>query len=430
MTRMALFAVALIMAVDSAFYDQEQVYFADPNLKRAVEKQLRIRDPNSTDMLRLTDLSADKQGIVDLQGLEHAQNLKIIRLQGNQISDISLLSDLTELEFVDLADNRISIVHNLSKLKKLTWLILYNNEFDDIPAARKQIGLERAVVVMYEGNRDPDMTPPPLPAVIVRADNDYVFNEPYEDKDSKRVKLPEPVWKKMCQVTLKKFLGTFYEGIKPQKYSGLFGTVFCINVPDRQYLHLYVYFINGIGTDSDIICLILYDCHRAKVSPQPHCFSGRWMYGRWPAIPISKPFIDFNDLNLDGNPEVVFKERIHNGTCLNAIVHHFLHIGGDLSLTPIFRLESLSCGYDGRAGYLIRTIEKPEPNQLLVRVSAKPQREGEKKVGYVFLESHNASSLFVWKEKVIYLEDGDSGSWTPDYEKLLLHSWGSPYRSQ
>jgi len=154
------------------------------------------------------------------------------------------------------------------------------------------------------------------------------------------------------------------------------------------------------------------------------------MYGRWPAIPISKPFIDFNDLNLDGNPEVVFKERIHNGTTLNAIVYHFLHIGGELSLTPIFRLESLSCGYDGRAGYLIRTIEKPEPNQLLVRVSAKPQMEGEKKVGYIVLESCNASSPFVWKEKVINLENEGSGNWTPDYEKLLLNSWGSPYRSQ
>ena len=439
MTRMALFAVALIMAVDSAFYDQEQVYFADPNLKRAVEKQLRIRDPNSTDMLRLTDLSADKQGIVDLQGLEHAQNLKIIRLQGNQISDISLLSDLTELEFVDLADNRISIVHNLSKLKKLTWLILYNNEFDDIPAARKQIGLERAVVVMYEGNRDPNMTPKPFPMAIFRADNDYVFNEPYEDRDSERVKLPEPVWKKMCQVTLKKFLNTFYEGIEPQKYSGLFGPVFHIRIPKHQCLRLYVYVMKGIGTESDTFCLILYNSLTDEATSKPVCFSGRWMYGNWPWIPIKKPFVDFNDLNLDGNPEIVFKERIHNGTELNAIVHHFLHVGSDPSLTPIFRLEKRSyhhCFNDrfvtAKPGYIIRTIEKQKTNRILVRVSISedPLTEGKMKVGHVVLESINASLPFEVQEKVMYLKEEDVGRWYGTYAKLLLHTWLSPYKQK
>jgi hypothetical protein len=414
----------------AVIYGRQPVYFADPNLKAAVEKRLRTRDPNAADMLGLTELRANKRGIVDLAGLEYAHNLKILRLEHNQISDISVLSKLTTLEFVDLADNRISSIPDLSKLEKLSWLVLYNNKFDDIPATREQIGLQRAIVVMYEGNRDPDITPPPLETAIVRADNDYVFNEPHEDKGSKLIELPEPVQKKMCQVTLKKFLGTFYEGIKPQKYSGLFGPVFRIQVPAQEYLHLYVYIIKGIGTESDTFCLILHDCRTDEVTPKPVCFSGRWMYGRWPAIPISKPFVDFNDLNLDGVPEVVFKERIHNGTCLNAIVHHFLHIDGDLSLIPIFHLEALSCGYDGRAGYLIRTIEKSEPNQVLVRVSANPLRAGEKKVGYVFLESRNASSPFVWKEKVIYLENEDSGIWTPDYEKLLLHSRGSPYRSR
>lgn len=430
MTRMSIFTLLFLMASHSVVSGQEPVYFADPNLKSAVEKKLRTPDPNTTDMLRLTELRANKRGISDLTGLEHARNLRILRLENNQISDISVLSKLFALEFVDLASNCIESVPKLSGLSKLTYLILFNNLFDDIPAAREQIGLQRAVVVMYEGNRDPDITPPLLETAIIRADNDYVFNEPYEDKDSKRVNLPEPVRKKMCQVTLKMFLGTFYEGIKPQKYSGLFGPVFYINVPEREYLHLYVYIIKGIGTYSDVFCLILHDCHAGEVTPNPVCFSGQWMYGCWPAIPTSKPFVDFDDLNLDGNPEVVFKERIHNGTALNAIVHHFLHIGGDLSLTPIFRLEALSCGYDGRAGYLIRTIEKPEPNQILVRVSANPLREGEKKVGYVFLESRNVSSPFVWKEKVIYLENEDSGRWTPDYEKLLLHSWGSPYQSQ
>jgi hypothetical protein len=350
-----------------------------------------------------------------------------------------VISKLTALEFVDLASNRIESVPKLSGLKKLTYLILYNNEFDDIAATRKQIGLQRAVVVMYEGNRDPDVTPAPLETAIVRADNDYVFNEPYEDEGSKLVELPEPVRKKMCQVTLKKFHDTFFESIKPQKYSGLFGPVFRIRIPDSDHLHLYVYIINGIGTYSDVFCLILHDCHTNEVTPNPVCFSGRWMYGHWPAIPVKKPFVDFNDLNLDSNPEIVFKERIHNGTELNAIVHHFLRIGSDLSLALIFRLEERSyhhcfndCFITGRPGYIIRTIEKQETNRILVgvSVSTEPFKEGKMKVGHVVLESINASSPFTVKEQVMYLKEEDVGRWYRTYAKLLLHTWLSPYRSQ
>jgi hypothetical protein len=434
---MILFSVVLITVFIAGVYGQEPVYFVDPNLKAAVEKSLHTRAPNAADMLGLTELHAAKQGIADLTGLEYARNLRILRLEHNQINDISVLSSLTALEFVDLADNHIKSVPLLSELKELTWLILFNNEFDDFPAARKQIGLKWAVVVMYEGNRDPDITPPPLETAIVRADNDYVFDEPCEEKCSKLVELPEPVRRRMCQITLKKFLNTFYEGIKPQKYSGLFGPVFRIQVSNRENLHLYVYIINGIGTYSDVFCLILHDCRTDEVTPRPICFSGRWMYGRWPAIPIKKPFVDFNDLNLDGSPEVVFKERIHNGTELNAIVHHFLHIGSDLSLTPIFRLEKRSyhhcfndCFITGRPGYIIRTIERQKSNRILLRVSVSddPFKEGRMKVGHVVLQSINASSPFEVEERVIYLKEEDVGRWYGTYAKLLLHTWLSPYK--
>lgn len=436
MRHAVIFALTLLTAKAAAVVGPEAVYFADPNLQAAVERKLGTRDPNATDMLGLTDLWADNRGISDLTGLEHAGNLRNLCLRGNQISDISVLAGLAELEFVDLADNCIKNLPRLAELKMLTWLALYNNAFGDFPAAREQIGLENAVIVFYEGNRDPDLTAPALETAIVRRDNDYVFNKPYEDADSKRVKLPGPVRKKVCEVTLRRFLGEFYEGIKPQKYSGLFGPVFCIRIPDRENLLLYVYIINGIGTDSDTMCLIVHDCDSGRVSPHPVCFSGRWMYGCWPGVPIGKPFVDFNDLNLDGNSEIVFKERIHNGTDLNAVVHHFIHINSDLRLIPVLRLEKYARNHffsmkDSRDRFLIRSIEKISPGKINVRVSlsADPLEQGEREVGWVVLESPGRSSAFGVKEAFIYVDEEDWGQRAVHYyEDVLLNSQLSPYR--
>ena len=125
MRRMALFAVALMAATNAAVSNGGAVRFADPNLKAAVEKQLGVREPTAADMLKLTELAANERGIVELTGLEHARNLKILYLNGNRIGDISVLSKLLWLEFVDLANNRIKSVPELSALKKLNWLSPY-----------------------------------------------------------------------------------------------------------------------------------------------------------------------------------------------------------------------------------------------------------------------------------------------------------------
>ena len=431
MRRMALFTVALI-AANAAASGDGPVRFVDPNLKAAVERQLGVREPNTSDMLKLTELSANKRGISDLAGLEHARNLRILYLNGNRIGDISVLPGLVDLEYVDLANNQIKSVPQLSALKKLNWLILHNNRFEDIPATRKRVDLERGVVVMYDGNRDPDVTAPVLETAIARADNDYAFEEPYRDKASKLVPLPGPVRDKICETTLREFFSNFYETVKPKKYSELFGPVFRIDVPGREHLHLYVYKLHTIMHYYDFV-LLVHDSRTDKVTQEPCCFSGRWMYGRWSWIPIGKPLIDFDDLNLDGNAEVVFKERVHNGTELNAIVHHFLDIGGDLSLVPIFRLEALSYHdffNEGRPGYLVRTIEKPRPNRISVSVMVSPYpfEAPSKKIGRVILESSGPSSPFAVKQKVMQITEKDAGPWHEHYEKLLLHNWLSPYR--
>jgi len=48
---------------------QGPVYFADQNLKAAVEDSFGISDPNAEEMLLLTHLNAGERNIVDLTGL-------------------------------------------------------------------------------------------------------------------------------------------------------------------------------------------------------------------------------------------------------------------------------------------------------------------------------------------------------------------------
>jgi len=134
------------------------VYFADANLKAAVEDALGVTDPTAVDMLALESLDASKRGIADLTGLEYAINLvtlmlnnnsivdisplggliklETLYLYGNDIVDISAVSDLENLSYLHLSYNEIEVISdpdfNLSKLTKLERLYLHHNEIRDI----------------------------------------------------------------------------------------------------------------------------------------------------------------------------------------------------------------------------------------------------------------------------------------------------------
>jgi hypothetical protein len=129
-------SVALIglLVFAHAAMAQDPVYFADANLKAAVERELGISNPTPTDMLLLTSLSAGNWGIVDLTGIEYATNLTYLDLRWNQISNISALSGLINLTELLLHDNQISDISALSGLTNLEKLYFCCNPISDITA--------------------------------------------------------------------------------------------------------------------------------------------------------------------------------------------------------------------------------------------------------------------------------------------------------
>lgn len=113
---------------------EEPVYFADANLKAAVERKLNINNPTPNDMLALTELVATDKNITDLGGIEYAKNIQRLNLGGNQISDISAVAGLTNIWELLLHRNLISDISGLVLLKKVTRLILSYNQISDISA--------------------------------------------------------------------------------------------------------------------------------------------------------------------------------------------------------------------------------------------------------------------------------------------------------
>ncbi len=128
--------------VDMGAYETAGVvYFADANLKAAVEAELGIKDPSPGDMLALEFLDASDLGIADLTGLEFATNLLELYLWDNQIVNISALSELKDLIVLALGGNQIVDISVLSELANLVDVSLASNSIVDISALSELEGL-------------------------------------------------------------------------------------------------------------------------------------------------------------------------------------------------------------------------------------------------------------------------------------------------
>jgi len=424
---------------------EESVYIPDANLKAAIERKLGTSEPNQTEMLNLISLWAKGVGIVELTGLECATNLtelylkdneigdisplkKLVNLQslqlcGNQISDISPLSGLKKmvslsaadnlvtdisvlhglrkLNDADLSGNRIGELPELSKLPHNEAILLYNNEIEDIRGIYESHILDhRPEIILWEGNRDPNITPPPL----------YV-----RDEDNNPVVLPETVRDKIHEVTLDYFYeNNFFEMLKPRKFSDLFGGVICRIIPSHKELTLYSYYMRtqrSIISSSSHSVLIVYDPNTDMVTSDPAIYShGNLKMDK--NIPRSLVSY-FEDINLDGNSEIIAKRGEHYGTQLNSIYHTYYHIDPNLSLIPIICLgawhsTALRVPYTERGTYynIVRYIEPVQSNQIIVHttLSLDPYEIGDEEAGYVVLESQNASSPFEVISRTVLME--------------------------
>jgi len=78
--------------------------------------------------------------------------LTLLYLDGNQISDISPLSNLTDMYWLSLSWNQISDVSPLSSLTNLMWLDICGNQIGDISPLVENHGLGSGDDLWLKGN--------------------------------------------------------------------------------------------------------------------------------------------------------------------------------------------------------------------------------------------------------------------------------------
>ena len=135
-------------------------------LERAVCQELKIMRPLAeSDLLSLRTLCLTDSAMKTLEGLQQAKNLRVLRIygcpiedlsplatltglqevliQGIKVKDLSALTKLSQLRYLVLAGNAIESVNPLNNLQELQWLDVSENKISDIAPLQKLSKLNR-----------------------------------------------------------------------------------------------------------------------------------------------------------------------------------------------------------------------------------------------------------------------------------------------
>ena len=104
----------------------------------------------------LTSLVLSDNDIADLTPLAGLGSLTILEVAGNAVLDVSPLADLESLEWLDLGHNRISDIAPLAALARLRTLKLHGNEMDELSTLA---GFGTLTRLWLQDNRIDDLAP-------------------------------------------------------------------------------------------------------------------------------------------------------------------------------------------------------------------------------------------------------------------------------
>jgi len=274
-----------------------------------------------------------------------------------------------------------------------------------------------------ENRTHPDFQRPLLKTAIARADNDITTTE---DRTGRKVALPRAVSNKIHELAIKEYrqkVDWIRKHEDPPwfpKLKEVYGPVFRVDAPRDRKLYIFKT-QHELGLTS-CYYLLFYDPHTTKLSQEPPCIIGRWsdlMQGEQAekegSALMQRPYVFFDDLNQDQEPEIVIQEQVHNGSLYNGVVYHYFFIGADLSLKEILALEArlIDILSEKESGLIIRIVEKLGPNRIkiLVRTEGSIGAKRSTPVGEILLEAPDADSPFAIKSKIAFVEK---------YEGLLV----------
>lgn len=123
------------------------IFFECPNLEQAIrEAEGYTGEPTGpiypVDVLGIVRLWPDRSSsrndpdqrgaITSLVGIEFLTNLERLRVESNQISDLSPIQNLTKLQDLRFSDNKVSDISAVRNLIQLRWLVFGTNQVSDL----------------------------------------------------------------------------------------------------------------------------------------------------------------------------------------------------------------------------------------------------------------------------------------------------------
>lgn len=124
-------------APQSSGSESPTVDFPDHNLEAALCDWLRVKPPVlEADMERLEVLYLDCPNIERLDGLEHAHNLRALRLYNCQVSELDPLQALSRIEELAIRNSPITDARPLSQMPTLKCVIMEYSNLTDLEWVR------------------------------------------------------------------------------------------------------------------------------------------------------------------------------------------------------------------------------------------------------------------------------------------------------
>lgn len=108
------------------------IEFKDVNLYNFLKNVIYKNKITVGDMLRLEILDMTCAEIENLDGLQYAKNLRMLKARANKIQDITPLLDLKNLENLDISFNNIENIFGIEGLKNLLTLNIEFNQITDM----------------------------------------------------------------------------------------------------------------------------------------------------------------------------------------------------------------------------------------------------------------------------------------------------------
>ncbi len=233
--------------------------------------------------------------------------------------------------------------------------------------------------------------------------NDLSFSD---EGDGTLIPLPQGVVGKIYELALAYFQGhglqytcikladvygpVIYQIDTPQNYQ-----LFVLQLTDFSYTLTYH--------------LILFDPTLDQVTLAPPSIPGHPACSQGQCELLEAPYVSFDDINQDGEKEIVFQRQAHNGT-FNAIQYFYYNIAPDLTLTTIFALETRIPHPSRSTQIYMRDVQKLKPNQLKVETYLLDTTTGAviDDLGFVILEAVDDTSAFrVMSKTVTTLDNKD-----------------------